>query len=276
MHIVNLVENTPGAPGCMTAHGLSLWVETCRHRLLMDFGPSDAAVRNAGILGIDLSTAEMAFLSHGHYDHSDGLSSFASVNATAPVYLRPEAVGSYYSGSAEMGTLHYIGMNPSLAAFSRFNFQEAGYWKLDEELSVFSGVSGRRHWPESNLRLSVQTGERLEQDSFAHEQYLVIKEESSAVLLSGCAHNGILNILDRFRELYGGCPTHVISGFHMMKSAPYTDKEKETIRSIARELCSLPCLFYTCHCTGPEAYDMMKEIMGDQLRYFPTGGELIL
>lgn len=276
MRIVNLLENTPGAADCLCQHGLSLWIETSRHRLLMDFGPSEALLHNAQQLGIDLSKADAAFLSHGHYDHADGIGAFASVNRDAPVYLRCGADGAFYSGSAEAGTLHYIGLSPALAGFSRFNWVSAGYWEMDESISLFSGIPGRRNWPESNLRLSVRKDGGYVQDDFSHEQCLVICENGKTVLLSGCAHNGILNILDRFRELYGCWPDVVLSGFHMMKSAPYTPQEIATIRRTAQELRLLPCTFHTCHCTGLEAYDIMKEIMGGKLRYFHTGDEISL
>ena len=48
------------------------------------------------------------------------------------------------------------------------------------------------------------------------------------MLISGCAHNGILNILDKYQELYGRFPARVISGFHMMKKTPYTEEEAAT------------------------------------------------
>ena len=65
------------------------------------------------------------------------------------------------------------------------------------------------------------------QDTFAHEQCLVITQDDGRTLLSGCAHNGIVNILDRYYAVYGSYPDRVISGFHMMQKTEYT---KEDIR----------------------------------------------
>ena len=104
----------------------------------------------------------------------------------------------------------------------------------------------------------------------------MIQENGKSVLFSGCAHSGILNILDRFRQLYGGVPDVVFSGFHMKKREDYTAKEADTIRDVAHELQTLPTLFYTCHCTGLPAYQMMKEIMGEQLQYIHCGEEIFL
>ena len=95
-------------------------------------------------------------------------------------------------------------------------------------------------------------------------------------LISGCAHNGILNILDRFRELYGCDPDMVISGFHMMKKTGYEADEAELIRDAAKELRGMDTRFYTGHCTGIPAFEMMREIMGEQVRYMHSGDQVLL
>lgn len=89
------------------------------------------------------------------------------------------------------------------------------------------------------------------QDEFAHEQCLVIEQEGKRILLSGCAHNGILNILDRYREIYGNEPDVVNSGFHMMQKE-YTESDWETIWATARELCKYQTIFLyrTLHGNG--------------------------
>ena len=118
-----------------------------------------------------------------------------------------------------------------------------------------------------------KTEEDMVQDDFAHEQCLVIHEGTKSVLLSGCAHHGILNILDRYRELYGGDPDVVISGFHMMKRHGYSDADITMIIDTALELRKLRTVFYTGHCTGVEPYNAMKKLMGDKLHYVHSGDE---
>ena len=270
MQITCLVENTSCRPECEPAHGLRLWIKTGNQHVLMDAGPSDLLCRNAQVLGIDFAQASMLVLSHGHYDHADGIPAFASVNPSAPVYLRRTAVRPYHSSVQEDGTRRYIGMDPAVSALPQLKLTD-GETEIGEGLRLFGDITGRRMWPESNLRLFAEKDGSFVQDSFDHEQCLTITENGRTVLFSGCAHNGILNILDRYRELYGGAPYAVVSGFHMKKSGGYTAGEEETIRATARELHKQPTLFYTCHCTGLPAFDMMKEIMGNQLHYLACG-----
>ena len=69
MRIINLVENTEGSTGCGIEHGLSFYIETEQHKLLMDTGQTDLLIKNAEKLGIDLTKVDTVILSHGHYDH---------------------------------------------------------------------------------------------------------------------------------------------------------------------------------------------------------------
>ena len=270
MKILNLIENTEGIPGCLFEHGLCFYVETEKHRLLMDLGPSASVLENAVRLGVDLKTVDTVILSHGHDDHGGGILPFAKLNPNAKIYLQESAFGEYYAARDYKPDPDYIGLAPEIRALPQV-VPVRGSLKIDEELFLFSGLKGKRDLPVSNGNLRKKEGGRLVPDDFVHEQCLVITERNRHVLFSGCAHNGILNILDRFEELFGGAPDVVISGFHMMKKSAYTEKEQNVICSTAEKLKEYPTMFYTCHCTGLPAYDMMKEIMGGKIAYVHCG-----
>ena len=271
--MVTLIENTPGAPGCLFEHGLSFYAETKNHKILADTGASGAFLKNAQTLGIDLRQVDTVVISHGHYDHGGGLLEFAALNPTAKIYLSQRASGAFYHLKDEGEK--YIGLDPGVFHLPGLCLTE-GNVKLDEELSLFSGVLGRRLWPAGNRRLKRKEKERYLQDSFDHEQCLVISQGEKKILISGCAHNGILNILDRFQEVYGRGPDVVISGFHMKKDGDYTEEEEHQIRQTARLLKETGALFYTGHCTGLPAFERMKEIMGNRLLPLHSGEELFL
>lgn len=271
MNITCLVENTPGSSDCLYEHGLSFYIETKKHKLLVDCGQTDAMIKNAEKLGIDLSRVDTVILSHGHYDHSGGILPFAGVNTSAKIYMQRSAGGEYYSLRDE-GEV-YIGIDKRILELPGL-VQLDGDYEIDEELYLFSEVRGIRFCPKGNLRLKRKEGEGLVQDEFEHEQCLVIKQDGKQILLSGCAHNGILNILDRYREIYGSEPDMVFSGFHMMLKE-YSTEDMEDIRSVARELAGYKTIFYSGHCTGQEACHVMKEIMGEQLREIHSGETLM-
>ena len=151
-----------------------------------------------------------------------------------------------------------------------------GDMELDDELFLFSGITGRRCYPQGNRKLScLKEGVKTE-DDFMHEQCLVITQNGKRWLLSGCAHNGILNILDRYKELFDSHPDYVITGFHMMKrEGKHTEEEKAVIIQTAQELSQLDTVFYSGHCTGIPAFELMKEIMGDKLIALHSGETVI-
>lgn len=271
MRIVNLIEDTKGAEGLCYEHGLSFYIETNKHKLLLDTGCTDAFIKNADKLGIDLKKVDTVVLSHGHYDHAGGILFFAEINPNAKIYMQETAGKDYYN--LRDNQEKYIGIDKSILKLPQVVLLN-GDCRIDEELYVFTDISGRKYWPESNLLLKEKREDQFVQDIFRHEQCLVVSEKQERVLLSGCAHNGVLNILEAYKERFDEMPDKVISGFHMMKKSEYTLKEIETIEDTARELKKLSTRFYTGHCTGEPAFELMKKIMKDQLVFVHSGDEM--
>lgn len=274
MRIVVLMEDLPARrEGLCNEHGLSFYVETAHHKLLADTGASHATWENATAVGVSLEDIDTVVLSHGHYDHTGGVMSFAANYPGAAIYLNERAGLDYYN--LRDGE-RYIGIDKAILSLPQTHLLRGdAVTEIDPELCIFGGVTGRRLWPEGNRILARRTDTGFVQDSFDHEQYLVIRDAGRSVLIGGCAHNGLLNILDRYFELFGGYPDAVVSGFHMMKREPYTEAETVTIRETAEELSKLPIRYYTGHCTSLPAYEIMKPVLGERLVYFGVGDELL-
>ena len=277
MRIVNLIENTEGQNGCAFAHGLSFYMETKKHKLLVDLGPSEETLRNAEVLGIDLSKVDTVVLSHGHYDHSGGILPFAKINDHAHIYMQESATDAYYAddGRNAPERFRYIGIDNEIAKLPQVRFLR-GDAIIDEELELFTIKNRSHELPFTNKRLLIHKEDGYQRDDFRHEHFLVVKEEGKTVLLSGCAHNGILSIMDAYVEKYGKAPNLVVSGFHLMKKTDYRENEIREIEDIAKELKKYPTKFATCHCTGTAAFDIMKHIMGEALEYVHSGDEINL
>ena len=89
-----------------TEHGLSILLTTDQHKILLDTGASDLFIRNAELLGIDLSDVDYVFISHGHSDHAGGLRYFMEHNQKAKVIVSPDAMGGKFF--SKRGNLHNI------------------------------------------------------------------------------------------------------------------------------------------------------------------------
>lgn len=270
MKIINLVENAKGENGCSFEHGLSFYMETGEHKILLDFGQTEKMLENAKKLGIDLSEVDIAILSHGHYDHSGGILPFVRINPTAKIYMQKTAYREHYHVEEKRNILRYIGIDKAIKELPTVQLVE-GNTSIAQKIDLFAQVKGRRNFARGNKVLKYKLGESFVEDDFIHEQYAVIREDDMAVLFSGCAHNGILNIMDEYKKIYHSYPTLVISGFHMMQKNGYSKEDIENIREVARELKTFPTKFYTGHCTGETAFAVMKEIMGEQIIALHSG-----
>ncbi len=255
MIIKVLTENTTEKENINAEHGLSLYIETEKHKILFDMGQTDLFYENAEKMGVDLKEVDIAFLSHGHYDHSGGLGKFLEINSAAPVYLSRYAFGEYYNGSEK-----FIGVDKKLKENPRLIFV-GDEEKIDSELSLFSLNSEIEKEKTEAFGLNEKTDGIFTADTFRHEHYLVINENGKRVVISGCSHKGVVNIANCLD------PDVLVGGFHYSKIEP----DSGNLDKRAGELLKTKAVFYTCHCTGILQYEYMKKIMKDRLHYLSAG-----
>lgn len=274
MRISVLIENTkPQESDLIAEHGLSLFIETENHNIISDTGASGAISENAEAMGIDLKKADIIVLSHGHYDHTGGMMRLSEINDNAKIFLSQNASKDFYNSVSE----HHIGIDKNILTLKNLELINTDFFEIDDNLAIFSKITGRKYFPEGNRTLKViDSNGNISDDDFSHEQCLVIRENGKYFLISGCAHNGIVNIIDRFHEIYNTYPDVVVSGFHMMKKDGYSEKDFENVRETAEILKDLPTVFYTGHCTGDEPFEILKEIMKEKIRRIYTGFQIEL
>ncbi len=256
MKITVLAENTAVSPEFGAEHGLSLYIESDSKKILFDMGQTELFADNAIKLGINLSDVDIAVVSHGHYDHGGGLKKFLEINTKAPVYISKHAFEPHFNGTEK-----YIGLDTTLSQNSRLIFTN-GVTYISDNLTIYPFNESARKYALINSGLNMIEEGVLKPDDFKHEQYLLISEKGKRILISGCSHNGILNIADIFR------PDVLIGGFHFSK-LPLDDQLKKS----AFELNSFDTDFYTCHCTGVEQFEYMKKHMY-RLDYLSAGSSL--
>ncbi len=261
-----LVENTAVSEEYGKVHGLCLYIETEKHKILFDLGPDKLFLENAEKMGVKIEDVDTVAISHGHYDHGGALGLFLQRNRRAKVYLHRRAFEKHFSKA--LCLYINIGLDESLAGNGQIVFTE-GNLELDDELTILTDVKERELYPLSNSNLYMLDGRKKVRDDFSHEQSLLIREGEHRVLLAGCAHCGIVNILNKAKRDMGGDATHVIGGFHIWK-----DKSPETVRDLAQRLKVRDILYYTCHCTGQDNYALLREEMKEQIEYLPTGTTL--
>lgn len=266
--------------------GFAAFIQFNGRNILLDTGASPLFTANAETLGVDLTAVEAAVLSHAHYDHADGMDAFFQANATAPFYLREgSAENCYHYG--EDGQPEYIGIKRGTLTthadrirFAAGNLEilpgvwlvphttpgletigkAMGMFTLEEAESTedVAPLSPESPWP---------AGLRPVTETFAHEQSLILDTPRGLVIFNSCSHGGVDAIISEARAALPGRPVlALIGGLHLYKTAP------EDVRALARRIQELGIQHvYTGHCTGAEAFTILREELGETVQQFHSG-----
>jgi 7,8-dihydropterin-6-yl-methyl-4-(beta-D-ribofuranosyl)aminobenzene 5'-phosphate synthase len=270
MNVRVLVEDTSLTPAYRCEHGLSLHITTQNHRVLFDMGQSGLFLENAERMGADIGVVDTAVLSHGHYDHGGGIDAFLKHNTRANIYAHADAFQPHYA-KREDGRIDDIGLDLTTAVDPRIHASRR-ILRLDDELCIFSGVIPHRLFPPANRSLLMKPSE-YEPDDFSHEQSLIVTEGGEDVLFTGCAHKGIVNIIEAARALQGRAPRAVIGGFHLCLKESASGGDAAFADQVADALRAYDAVYYTGHCTGEGGCRLLKEKMGHRVFRLSTGQE---
>lgn len=252
---------------------MSLYIESDRSSVLFDMGQSDLFIRSAEAMKVDLLKTDASVISHGHYDHGGGLEHFLNIGGNTPVYVHRKAFEPHFA-LRQNGIYANIGLDPSFKENERVILTE-GTTRISDDLILFENTTDAYQVPRSNGNLFVESEGRIRSDDFRHEQNLIVKEKGKNILITGCSHRGIMNIVAGAKDILGTYPNTVIGGFHLRIGDGYAEDESE-IRRISEALYDTDAVFFTGHCTEESAYGIMEETMGKNIRRIKTGNILEL
>ncbi|MFV0421871.1 MBL fold metallo-hydrolase [Oleidesulfovibrio sp.] len=274
-----LVDNrkAPDHPALSAEKGLSFHIRTAKNSIIFDMGCGRTFYDNAKLIEIDIEHADIAVISHRHHDHANGLPHFLHHNQHAKVFLRECEARSYVFKF--LAVQLNIGFDSALPEHyrNRLIFINQTTEILPDVFAVINS-SDRYPRPAGNQYLYSGNKEGLLPDTFEHELFLIIREPDGLVLFTGCAHAGVLNMIETVRTIFEGEKIKaVVGGFHLVGIPMLNGLEcrKSDIIQLAKQLAQCPIdTFYTGHCTGVRAYRVLKTILGERINYIPTGSRI--
>lgn len=249
-------------------HGLSMLVETECARVLLDAGQSSAIIHNLSLLGVAPSTLDKIAISHGHYDHTGGLFHvLGHARKTIPVYLHEEAFRSRFS--VGHGSRRCVGIPYSQEVLSTLGAD----WRLiraPEEILPGVWLSGSvprvTRYETGDTRLVVRdaASDCDCQDDIVDDMALFIKGEDGLVVISGCAHSGLVNMVRHGLAVTASERLHGwIGGTHL---GPVSEQQQEQTITQLQEF--EPKFVAANHCTG---FPMMAKLQqAFEKRFIPA------
>ncbi|MGH4038577.1 MAG: MBL fold metallo-hydrolase [Sphaerochaeta sp.] len=270
-----LVDNNRGQHRFLkTEHGFSLFLNYDGKKILFDFGSTDVLTHNAKTLDIDLSEVDYLVSSHSHYDHINGLLEAAPLLHGKILYtgknFNLKKYGRVKNNSNE---IEYLGYNLDKDFFKR---EEIKSLKVEDKLSItehihlVSNFTCEKNCDTSFRRFAIMEDGKLRDDYFEDEVAMVIERETDLILIVGCSHPGIINIINKVNSSFDGKKvSSVIGGTHLSKE---TDA---SINATANSLINLNVRnYYFCHCSGKAICERLK--LKKQNSYYTAVGTTII
>lgn len=231
--------------------GLSFYIEEGNNKILFDVGYSDIFLRNASRMNIDIKAINYVVLSHGHLDHTWGLSSllgaanyFGASKNEITLLAHPAAFSPKEYDGEQIG----MAISPEILKKAFLvKATKAPLWISDR--LVFLGEIERVHSFENKKpigkTISDNNDGNMVDDYIMDDSALAYKTDKGIVIITGCSHSGICNIIDTAIKICGDSRiVDIIGGFHLLNPS------EETLQNTLAFMSKIkPMQLHACHCT---------------------------
>jgi 7,8-dihydropterin-6-yl-methyl-4-(beta-D-ribofuranosyl)aminobenzene 5'-phosphate synthase len=269
LKITFLIDNTVYSRGLKAEHGLSVLIESSEEKILFDCGQSGLLLENAKNLNIDMRDISKIVLSHGHYDHTGGLLSILKYcSRKINVYAHPDVFEKRYITknkliNANTDSKRYIGIPESRETYEKygaiFNLNSSMVY-LGENMMLSGFIPRQNDFEKVENEFMKETNNGETNNSFIHDEVeddnaIIINDKDGLIIILGCAHSGVINIINRVIELKKNKRIKaLIGGFHLnSRTEKYVDR-------IISELKKYNIgLIIPVHCTGVDTMGKIKE-----------------
>ncbi len=252
MKISILADNCPG-DNLPAEHGLSYLIESDGKKLLFDTGQSNLFIKNAQAMGSDISNPDMIILSHGHFDHGDGLNFLAG----GKMICHPGCFVKRY----RKADFSYIGLDNSKDELAeKFDLITSSKpYRISERIIFLGEIPRITDFESKHTSFALEDGTP---DFVMDDSAVALILDEGLFVVTGCGHAGIVNILEHVKKVTGIEKLYgIMGGFHLKENNRQT---QETIRYLKK---SSMMHIYPSHCTDNPALSLFhKEFNSRQVK----------
>jgi 7,8-dihydropterin-6-yl-methyl-4-(beta-D-ribofuranosyl)aminobenzene 5'-phosphate synthase len=268
LSITILAENRVTNPRLTAEQGFSAFIETENGKILFDTGQTDAFIKNAKELNIDLHSVEKIVLSHGHYDHTGGLPYFLKAVKPVEVICHPALSNKKFKVYPKARKDIGIPWEQSdlVKSGAKFIFKSHQFEVL-KDIFISGEIPRHSKYEDIDEAYQLKAKESFIHDEIHDDMCLVMNTEKGLVILLGCGHAGPINSVKHAMRIMGRDKVHaVIGGMHLLHSS------MEKIKQIVHNLEILnPDFIVPLHCTGFQAINMMFNKFKDRVLLLNVG-----
>ena len=245
----------------ISEHGLSFLIECDGKKILFDTGQSGNFILNAKKLNVNLSDIDYVVISHGHYDHANGFKSFCEISEKDfTLYVSKKFFNEKYSKKNNVYTYNGTNFDKQFLINKKINtfYIENDITPLTSKINIISNITRITPYEKPNDRFYIKIDNSYVKDYFDDEIILTIDTPKGIVVLVGCSHPGIINILKTVekrtqKNIYG-----VIGGTHLIEA------DENRINLTLNQLKEMNIKFIgISHCTGTKASEKLKHDFND-------------
>ncbi len=269
-----LCENSVVTPfGVIGEHGFSAYIETENGNFLFDTGQGKGLINNANVLGIDLKKIDFLCISHGHYDHTLGIPSLLTIKSPLKIYAHENIFANRYWLRPNMPP-KFIGI-PFRKEFLETLGAKFEFIKDFTEVKKGIYISGEvprdpdYEMIDPDMKIINENGEKI-QDTIIDDFSMAIDTDKGLVIILGCAHAGIVNILNYFIEKTGKEKIYaVVGGTHLgFANEKQLNKTLEIIEKYNIQKLG------ASHCTGLAVSSILANMLKDKFFFAGVGAVL--
>lgn len=274
LKITTLIENNSDKNNILCCeHGLSLYIEINEKKILFDTGQSGDFIKNADKLKIDLNDLDFVVLSHGHYDHSGGFRKLVQNSSKSFKLIVGNGFFNEKYKLIEREQYKFNGNSFDEEFISQNNIPlkciNKDIFNITEDVIIFSNFERKNKFEMLNKKFYIKENGEYLLDDFSDEIALGIKHDKGLVIMVGCSHVGLVNILETITQRTDMPIYAIIGGSHLIEADEL--RLNNTINYLNEKKINILRL---SHCTGNSAVEKLGSEFGNKFLYNNTGNIL--